>query len=369
MKITALESRRYRLPLAPPFEAAWDPLPRDHFDESIVIVHTDTGLRGYAGGAATPDLGLLETLLVGCDAADSEQIFDVCQSVDFHGGRNWTVEVALQDVVARSLDMPLCELLESSRMSFPAYASTGERLGAEARVERTLQWREQGIRAIKLRLLHRDWREDLAIVEAVRDAVGDTVEILVDANHGWRMPGDRSPRWDLATAAECARALADLDVFWLEEPLDPALVDDYVRLRRLTDLPIAGGEMVRSLAETQRLIGAGAFDVVQNDVVLAGGVEGTRRVAQWAKQSQVRWSPHTWSTGYGLLANLHVALALSTARFIEVPYDPPGWSPARRDFMLPEPLEIAGDGTITPPAGPGLGIEPDFDALERWRVG
>jgi len=369
VKITALESRRYRLPLAPPFEAAWDPLPRDHFDESIVIVHTDTGLRGYAGGAATPDLGLLETLLVGCDAADSEQIFDVCQSVDFHGGRNWTVEVALQDVVARSLDMPLCELLESSRMSFPAYASTGERLGAEARAERTLQWREQGIRAIKLRLLHRDWREDLAIVEAVRDAVGDTVEILVDANHGWRMPGDRSPRWDLATAAECARALADLDVFWLEEPLDPALVDDYVRLRRLTDLPIAGGEMVRSLAETQRLIGAGAFDVVQNDVVLAGGVEGTRRVAQWAKQSQVRWSPHTWSTGYGLLANLHVALALSTARFIEVPYDTPGWSPARRDFMLPEPLEIAGDGTITPPAGPGLGIEPDFDALERWRVG
>jgi L-alanine-DL-glutamate epimerase-like enolase superfamily enzyme len=70
-----------------------------------------------------------------------------------------------------------------------------------------------------------------------------------------------------------------------------------------------------------------------------------------------------------LLANLHVALAFSTARFIEVPYDPPGWSPARRDFMLPKPLEIAPDGTISPPRGPGLGIEPDFDALERWRVG
>ncbi|MCP4247530.1 MAG: mandelate racemase/muconate lactonizing enzyme family protein, partial [bacterium] len=182
------------------------------------------------------------------------------------------------------------------------------------------------------------------------------VEILVDANHGWRMPGDRSPRWDLATAAECARALADLDVWWLEEPLDPAVVDDYVRLRSVATLPIAGGEMVRSLAETQRLIGAGAFDVVQNDVVLAGGVVGARRVAGWAKQSQILWSPHTWSTGLGLLANLHVALALSTAPFIEVPYDPPGWSPARRDFMLPKPLEIDPDGTISPPAGPGLGV-------------
>ena len=275
----------------------------------------------------------------------------------------------MQDVVAKSLDQPLYEMLGGSRHSFPAYASTGERLGAKARAERTLQWRQQGIRAIKLRLFHQNWREDMAIVEAVRSAVGDSMEILVDANHGWRMPGDRSPRWDLATAAECAGVLAELGVYWLEEPLDTASVDDYVQLRRLAALPIAGGEMVRSLAETEQLIRAGAFDVVQNDVVLAGGIEGARRVAQWADQSSILWSPHTWSTGYGLVANLHVALALSTAGFIEVPYDPPGWSPARRDFMLPEPLEIADDGTISPPAGPGLGVEPDFDVLERWRVG
>ena len=80
------------------------------------------------------------------------------------------------------------------------------------------------------------------------------------------------------------------------------------------------------------------------------------------------WSPHTWSTGLGLLANLHVALAYSTAEFIEVPYDPPAWTPARRDFMLPLQLEIGHDGCIAVPPGPGLGVEPDLEALDQYRV-
>ena len=70
----------------------------------------------------------------------------------------------------------------------------------------------------------------------------------------------------------------------------------------------------------------------------------------------------------GLVANLHLAMAVSTCEYIEVPYDPPAWSPARRDFLLPQPLEIAPDGTIRPPDGPGLGVTPDLNALERFRV-
>jgi L-alanine-DL-glutamate epimerase-like enolase superfamily enzyme len=81
------------------------------------------------------------------------------------------------------------------------------------------------------------------------------------------------------------------------------------------------------------------------------------------------WSPHTWSNGYGLVANLHLALAVSTCPFVEVPYDPPGLTAERRDWLLPSPVEIASDGTIAPPPGPGLGVVPDFDALEQWRVG
>ena len=80
------------------------------------------------------------------------------------------------------------------------------------------------------------------------------------------------------------------------------------------------------------------------------------------------WSPHTWSNGYGLVANLHAACGLSSHPYVEVPFDPPAWSAERRDWLLPAPVEIAADGTIAPPDGPGLGVEPDLDALERWRV-
>ena len=220
--------------------------------------------------------------------------------------------------------------------------------------------------AAKIRFNHSDWREDVKVVEAAREAVGSGMALMVDANHGWRMAGDLRPRWDLATAQQCARALGDLDVFWLEEPLDTADIEGYAALRETSPVPIAAGEMVRSLSETRRLLDS--VDVIQNDVVLAGGVIGCRIVAGWARERNRVWSPHTWSTGFGLLANLHVALAFSTAEFIEVPYDPPAWTPERRDFMLPQSIEIDREGNITVPGGPGLGVEPDLDALERYRV-
>jgi L-alanine-DL-glutamate epimerase-like enolase superfamily enzyme len=316
-----------------------------------------------------PDLSLLESLLVGIDPIDTARIFDTVQAVDFHHGRNWTVEAAVRDAAARARDIPLWQLLGGTRPAIAAYASSGERLDIAARVERSLKAQDNGFRALKIRLYHDDWRRDLAVVAAVREAVGDDMDIMADANRGWRMPGDRSRRWNLTTAIACARALAALDVYWLEEPLHTDAVDEYARLRETVDIRIAGGELVRGLGETKRLIEAGAFDVVQNDVVLAGGINGVRQVASWAERAGIEWSPHTWSTGLGLIVNLHAALAFSTAEYLEFPYDPPGWSVERRDFMLPAPLGVGDDGMIAAPEGPGLGIVPDFDALEQWRVG
>jgi L-alanine-DL-glutamate epimerase-like enolase superfamily enzyme len=82
------------------------------------------------------------------------------------------------------------------------------------------------------------------------------------------------------------------------------------------------------------------------------------------------WSPHTWSNGLGLLANLHLALAVSACPFLEVPLDPPGWTPSRRDWLLggDDVLPIAPDGTVGAPDAPGLGVEPDLDALEAHRI-
>ena len=131
---------------------------------------------------------------------------------------------------------------------------------------------------------------------------------------------------------------------------------------------LAAGELVRQQHEARDLVVRGQVDVVQADVLFVGWIGGCRRIAALADLHGRAWSPHTWSNGLGLLANLHAAIAFSTVPFVEVPFDPPTWSPIRRDWLLPEPTEIAADGTIAPPAGPGLGSGIDLEGLERWRV-
>jgi D-galactarolactone cycloisomerase len=361
--------RRYAFPLDPPFRAAWDPVPRTTAEASLVIVRSDDGLEGYASGDRLPDAALLERLVAGLDPLRPEVVREVCETVDFHGGRPWTVEVATWDLGARALGEPLWRLLGGRSERLLAYASSGELVEAEERARRVVELLERGVRAVKLRFHHSDWRRDVDVVERVRAAVGGDLDLMVDANHGWRMAGDRGARWDVSTATQCARALEPLGVYWLEEPLPTDDVEGYATLRRRTSLRIAAGEMVRGAFEARDLILRGGVDVVQPDAVLAGGLSGCRRIAAMADLCGRTFTPHTWSNGMGLLANLHLALAVSRCPYVEVPLDPPAWTPERRDWLLPNPLEIAADGTIAPPPGPGLGATPDLDALEAYRVG
>lgn len=368
MKIASVETRRYRHPLQPPFHAAWDPVPRREQEATVVLVHADEGLTGTASGDALPDRELCERLLAGVDPRRPELVRELLETVDFHGGRPWTLEAAIWDLAARAAGEPLWRLLGGRQERLLAYASSGELAPPEERARRCVDLRDAGVRAVKLRFHHADWRRDVAVVEAVRDAVGRDLELMVDANQGWRMPGDRWPRWDVATAAQVATALEPLDVYWLEEPLRTDDLDGYAALRRRTDLRLAAGEMVRSAGEARDLVLRGGVDVVQCDAVLSLGIGGCRRLAALADLCGRAWSPHTWSNGVGLLVNLHAALGFSTCPWVEVPLDPPAWTSARRDWLLPAPLELAPDGTVAPPPGPGLGVDLDLDALERWRV-
>jgi L-alanine-DL-glutamate epimerase-like enolase superfamily enzyme len=370
LRIAAVEARRYAIDLDPPFAAAWDPVPRARIEAAVVIVRTADGLEGYASGDELPDAALLDRLLRGVDARRTEVVREICETVDLHGGRPWTAEVAVWDLVGRAAGEPLWRLLGGRSERLLAYASSGELVEPEERARRVAALRDAGVRAVKLRFHHADWRDDVEVVERVRDAVGRDVELMVDANQGWRMAGDRGARWDVATATQCARALEPLGVHWLEEPLRTDDVDGYATLRRRTSLRIAAGEMVRGLFEARDLLLRGGVDVVQPDVVLAGGIGGCRRIAALADVYGRAFTPHTWSDGLGLVANLHLAAAVSTYPYIEVPLDPPAWTAERRDWLLGGPaVEIAADGTVAPPPGPGLGVTPDFDALEAHRVG
>lgn len=368
-RIASLEVRRYSFPLDPPLNVAWDPVPRATQEASLVMVGSDEGVVGYASGDDLPDARVLEGMLVGLDPLRSEVVRELCETVDFHGGRPWTAEVAVWDLAARTLEVPLWQLLGGRSERLLAYASSAESAPPEERARRVAGLRDAGVSAVKIRFHDPDWRRDLEVVEAVRAAVGGNVELMVDANQGWRMAGDREARWDVATATQCARALEPLGVHWLEEPLRTDDADGYATLHGRTSLRIAAGEMVRGASEARDLIVRGGVDVIQPDAVLAGGLGGCRRIAALADLCGRQFSPHTWSNGLGLVANLHLALAVSTCPYVEVPLDPPAWTAERRDWLLPAPVEVAPDGTIAPPAGPGLGVEPDLDALEAFRVG
>src|SRR5438094_5419697 len=213
MRVASIETRSYRHPLHPPFRAAWHPTPRDFQDSTLVIVTADDGSRGYAsGGDGLPDRALLERLLRDVDPRQTENVQRICETVDFHGGRPWAVEVACWDLAGRAAGRPLWQLLGGRQERLLAYASTGELAGPAERARRALELRDAGLRAIKIRFHHADWRDDVRVVEAVRYAVGTEMEIMVDANQGWRMPGDVSPSWDLDTALACAAALEPLGV-------------------------------------------------------------------------------------------------------------------------------------------------------------
>jgi L-alanine-DL-glutamate epimerase-like enolase superfamily enzyme len=366
MKITAIRLDRMRLPLDPPFFAAWDPVPRRHFDATLVRVETDEGVTGYGSGDTMDGFEPYAELFVGRDPLRIAAHVAVLETISFHAGRYWPLEAALWDIAGKVAGLPVSVLFGGATDRLPAYASFGELRRPEERAEAVVAAVTAGFRAVKIRIARDDMAAGLAAVRATRRAVGDEVDIMVDLNQWWRMPGDISAALDVAAVRRLAGELADLGVMWLEEPLPARDIAGMRALREQTGIRVAGGEMARGVAELLDALAAGALDVVQPDVVLAAGLLRARTVAELAMLGNHWFTPHTWTNGLGLLANLHVAAGVGGGPYLEFPYDPPGWTPQRRDFFLAEPLLVDAEGFLAVPARPGLGAEIDEAAVARW---
>lgn len=366
-KIESIVIQHYRLPLDPPFHAAWDPNPRRSHTITLVRVSAG-GYEGVGSGDAMLGFDGYESLFIGRDLFDIERHVQLLDNLQFMYGRMWPLEVALWDLMGKVTGKPLWQLLGGRTNRVPLYASMGQRRPTPERAAAAASLVQAGFRALKLRFYAESVQENLSVARAVRDAVGAAATLLVDANQGWRMPWDTRTLWDLKTASYVADALAELDVYWLEEPLPRHDYRGMAELRKRSRVRIAGGEGNRDFNEHLECLHHRALDVYQADVVWSTGVLRARQLAQAVQAAGAIYSPHTWGDGLVLLANLHVAAAVSSAPFVEFPFDPPEWSPSRRDYMLPTTLEADADGMITLPDAPGLGAEVDWEAIAPLRI-
>ncbi len=367
--IARVEITHHQLPLDPAFPAAWDSQPRTRFPATIVRVFDDQGHMGVGSGDSMYGFADYERYFIGHEALDLDRHAAVLSNIEFHAGRPWPMDIALWDLAGKIRNEPTWAMLGGTRNRVRAYASSGVHRPVPHMVELALRTVALGFPALKIRFGRADLAADLAVVSAIRNAVGDALELMVDCNQGWRMPWDTQPAWTLDHATAVAERLSAESVFWMEEPLHRGDYDGMAELRRRTDLRIAGGELTREPYEFRELLQRGCLDVFQPDCVCTMGISGLRHLAGEVHAAGKVFTPHTWGNGIGVMANLQLAAGTGGGTFVGFPFDPPEWTTARRDYMLRDSIEADGEGWITLPDSPGLGIELDEDVLARTRTG
>jgi mandelate racemase len=252
------------------------------------------------------------------------------------------LDMALWDALARAAGQPLCRLLGAAPRPLPIYASL-RGWGATMLAEEAGQAvATLGARVVKFKVGQPRLEDDLDTVGAVRAAVGDGVEILVDYNQGLTRP----------EAERRGLALQALDVRWLEEPLP---VDDDAGLAALRDalhLPIQGGENWWGSKGMARALEAGAVDLCMPDAMKIGGVTGWMQAAALAAAKRIPMSSHIF-----IEASAQLLPATPTAHLLEH-LDVAG-------PLLRQPLVVK-DGMAEVPERPGLGLDWDLAALARW---
>lgn len=368
MKIASIEISHHVVPLDPPFHPSWDTRIRRQFIASVVRVRTDEGHVGYGSGDAMPGFAGHEELFIGQDPLDLARHYQIISNLSFHLGKHWPLDLALWDLAGKITGQPVWRMLGGATRSIAAYASLGERREKSAVVDAVQRLEAENFKALKIRFYRDDWREDMRIMEAVRGAVGDRLKLMVDCNQAWRMQWDIRKSRNFGEALEIVRALHDLDVYWVEEPL---FRGDYNGLRRLRDLNlvrIAGGELTRECHEAAFMVDHGCFDVLQTDAALAGGISGLFPIAHQCAQRGVIFTPHTWGNGLMIAAGIHLTCGTVGAPFVEFPYDPPNFPLEARDFLLTSPIRTDREGMITLSDRPGLGVEIDEDRLLKTRL-
>jgi len=261
------------------------------------------------------------------------------------------LDIALWDLKARLLGISLADALPRIHDSVPIYGSGGFTSYDERELRGQLRgWVESGIRSVKMKV-GREPELDPARVAAARDEIGPNADLMVDANGAYSLP----------QALGLAERFAEERVSWLEEPLSSDDLEGLAELRgRMpAGMALAAGEYIWSALDAQRLLEAGAVDVLQADVTRCGGITELLHIGGLCGANQVPFSAHCAPA-----ASAHACCALETVEHIEYFHDH-----ARIESMLFEGAPDPKDGELRPDeSSAGLGLEPRRSVLEEYRL-
>ena len=370
MKITKIETLRSKesVKLCQPWKPSWiEPSgkPTESLSFSFYKIYTDEGIIGMGPNTGFPDLDSL----IGFDPFRVSEFWEKRMSgknkeTALHGGSG--LEVAMWDIVGKAAGLPVYKLLGARKDRIFVYAATARLLPQDEQIRQVQGIMEDGFKAVKLRLHRPDPWDDLAMVEAVRKAVGDDLMILVDANQNNKSEGYNY--WSRGTALLIAEELQKLNVYYLEEPLPRADVEGLAAIANTVDMFIAGGEHSPTVYDFKEHILKGAYDIIQPDVIMIGntGITGIRQAAAMADFFGKMVVPHVLTGAcfvMDLAATLHAMATVENCPIVEYPYDPPILTPEVMGPFLKTPMLVERDGFVKVPDKPGLGIELDADQL------
>jgi L-alanine-DL-glutamate epimerase-like enolase superfamily enzyme len=354
---------------------AWDDIPPTQYarttgrfagssDLGLVTIRTDQGLEGHAFLGASSRAGsvdarivtsVLKPLLIGEDPLDRERLFErMWQRARLFALRAiGSVDVALWDLAGKAANMPIHKLMGGYRDAVPAYASSSVLPSVQAYVDEAVSFRERGWTAYKIHPPTR-WRDDIAICEAVRKAVGDDYRLMLDSTWSYKYP----------EALRVGRAIERLGFYWYEDPLIEDDVTNYVKLKQKLDIPILATEYTPGghTAYAPWLV-MQATDFLRGDVAVKGGLTACLKTAHLAECFHMNYEVHHGGNSLNNFANLNLLLAVRNCEYFEVLL-PDG----AQKYGLVEDIVVDRQGLVHAPQGPGLGARIDFELIARKQI-
>jgi L-rhamnonate dehydratase len=338
-------------------------------DTFFVEIESDAGLVGIGGPIPLEQAFVVDTSLrphlLGLDPLAHELVWDTLYRASVHGRKGVTmmaisaVDCALWDLKGRYFKAPVCRLLGGpTRAEIPAYASAlGYSIDPDRAAERARELVGQGFAAMKwfFRYGPADGAAGMVrnaqLVSAVRGAVGDDVDLMLDC---WMS-------WDVPYTIQMAERLEEYEPRWLEEPVLPDKIDSYAEIRRQVRVPIAGGEHEYTRWGLKALMDAEAVDVLQPDIYWAGGITEMLKICALASTYDLPVIPHGHSTPASahLIASQPVSVCPRLEYLVK-------WNEIHQ-FFLKTPLKPRG-GVVRVPDTPGLGMDLDEARIDTQRV-